>query len=105
MEIVKFNLEDKNKLLDLDKECFGVNHWGNDLWQEILGDLEHNIIYLVKQNTELISYLMIYNWGKEKNYVKVTNIGTKSFFRGQKLAHRLFETMLNEMKKRRNERF
>lgn len=67
--------------------------------QEILGDLEHNIIYLVKQNTELISYLMIYNWGKEKNYVKVTNIGTKSCFRGQKLAHRLFETMLNEMKK------
>lgn len=31
MEIVKFNLEDKSKLLDLDKECFGVNHWSDDL--------------------------------------------------------------------------
>lgn len=99
MEIVKFNLKDKNELLELDKECFGVNHWGNELWQEILGDLEHNIIYLVKHNADLIAYLMIYNWGKEKNYVKVTNIGTKSCFRGQKLAHKLFETMINEMKK------
>lgn len=99
MEIVKFNLKDKNELLELDKECFGVNHWDNKLWQEILGDLEHNIIYLVKQNNELIAYLTIFNWGKEKNYVKITNIGTKSCFRGQKLAHKLFETMINEMKK------
>lgn len=66
MEIVKFNLKDKNELLELDKECFGVNHWDNELWQQILEDLEHNIIYLVKQNTELIAYLMIYNWRKEK---------------------------------------
>ena len=48
MEIVKFNLIDKNELVELEKECFGVNHWDNELWQEILGDLEHNIIYLVK---------------------------------------------------------
>lgn len=46
MEIVKFDLKYKNELLDLDKECFGVNHWDNELWEEILGDLEHNIIYL-----------------------------------------------------------
>lgn len=25
MEIVKFKLKDKNELLELDKECFGVN--------------------------------------------------------------------------------
>ncbi|EQB87754.1 ribosomal protein S18 acetylase RimI-like enzyme [Clostridium punense] len=99
MEIVKFNLKDKNELLELDKECFGVGCWDNELWQSILEDLEHNIIYLVKQNTELIAYLMIYNWGKERNYVKITNMGTKSSFRGQKLAHKLFETMLSEMKK------
>ena len=67
--------------------------------QEILWDLKHNIIYLMKQNNELISYLTIFNWGKEKNSVKITNIGTKSSFRGQKLAHILFETMLDEMKK------
>lgn len=53
----------------------------------------------MKQNNEIIAYLMIYNWGKEKNYVKITNIGTKSCFRGQKLAHKLLETMINEMKK------
>ena len=66
MEIVKFNLKDKNELLELDKECFGVNHWGNGLWQQILGDLKHNIIYLAKQNNEIIAYLTIFNWGKEK---------------------------------------
>lgn len=99
MEIVKFNLKDKNQLLELDKECFGADCWSNELWQEILKDLGHNIIYLVKQNNELIAYLMIFNWGKEKNYVKITNIGTKSEFRGQKLAHKLFETMINYMKK------
>ena len=99
MEIVKFNLKDKNELLELDKECFGVGCWDNELWQSILEDLEHNIIYLVKQNTELIAYLMIYNWGKERNYVKITNMGTKSSYRGQKLAHKLFETMISEMKK------
>lgn len=98
MEIVKFNLKDKNELLELDKECFGVGCWDNELWQTILEDLERNIIYLVKQDTELIAYLMIYNWGKERNYVKITNMGTKSSFRGQKLAHKLFETMINEMK-------
>ena len=27
MEISKFNLKDKNELLELDKECFGINHW------------------------------------------------------------------------------
>lgn len=99
MEIVKFSLKDKKELLELEKECFGVNSWDNELWQQILGDLEHNIIYLVKQNNELIAYLSIYNWGKEKNYVKVTSIGTKEPFRGQKLAHKLFETMIDEMKK------
>lgn len=31
MEIVKFKLKDKNELLELDKECFGVNHWDNGL--------------------------------------------------------------------------
>lgn len=99
MEIVKFDLKYKNELLDLDKECFGVNHWDNELWEEILGDLEHNIIYLVKQNNKLIAYLAIFNWGKEKNYVKITNIGTKNGFRGQKLAHTLFKIMIHEMKK------
>ena len=98
MEIVKFNLKDKNELLELDKECFEVDHWDNEVWQTILEDLERNIIYLVKQNTELIAYLMVYNWGKERNYVKITNMGTKSCYRGQKLAHKLFETMINEMK-------
>ncbi|SMC16544.1 Ribosomal protein S18 acetylase RimI [Clostridium acidisoli DSM 12555] len=99
MEITKFDLKDKNELLELDRECFGIDIWDDDLWKEILEDLEHNIIYLVKQNNEIIAYLMIYNWGKEKNYVKITNIGTKSCFRGQKLAHKLLETMINEMKK------
>ena len=99
MKIVKFNIKDKKELIDLDNECFGVNNWDNELWNKIFEDLEKNIIYLVKQNTELIAYLMIFNWGKEKNYVKITNIGTKSCFRGQKLAHKLLETMINEMKK------
>ena len=36
MEIVKFNLEDKNELIELDKECFGENCWNNELWSEIL---------------------------------------------------------------------
>ncbi|MEG0672174.1 N-acetyltransferase [Clostridium sp.] len=100
MEIVKFNLKDKNELIELDKECFGaVACWNNETWQEILADLEHNIIYLVKESNEIISYLMIFNWGKEKNYVKITNIGTKSCFRGQKLAHKLIETMIDDMKK------
>lgn len=99
MEIVKFNLKDKKELLKIDKECFGVNHWDNELWQKILGDLEHNIIYLVKQNNALIAFLTIFNWEKEKNFVKITNICTKSCFRGQKIAHKLFEIMINEMKK------
>ncbi|MDT8719182.1 GNAT family N-acetyltransferase [Clostridium sp. 19966] len=97
MEIVKFNLKDKNELIELDKECFGVSSWDKELWQEIFGDLEHNIIYLVKEHDDLIAYLSIFNWGKEKNYVKITSIGAKSCFRGQKLAHKLFETMINEM--------
>lgn len=59
MEIVKFTLKDKDELLELDKECFGVNRWGDELWQEILGDLEHNIIYLVKQNSDLIAYELV----------------------------------------------
>lgn len=97
MEIVKFNLKNRNELLELDKECFGVNHWSDEFWQEIIGDQGHNIIYLVKQNNELIAYLAIFNWGKEKNYVKITNIGIKSSFRGQQLAHKLLETMIAEM--------
>lgn len=44
MEIVKFNLKYKNELLELDKGCFGENRCHNELWQEVLGDLEHNII-------------------------------------------------------------
>ena len=99
MEIVKFDLKDENELLELEKECFGINCWNNKLWQEVLGDLEHNVIYLVKHNNEIIAFLTIFNWGQEKNYVKITNIATKSCFRGKKLAHKLFETMISEMKK------
>ena len=99
MEIVKFNLKDENELLELEKECFGINCWSNELWQEVLGDLEHNVIYLVKHNNEIIALLTIFNWGQEKNYVKITNIATKSCFRGKKLAHKLFQAMISEMKK------
>ncbi|MDH8679933.1 GNAT family N-acetyltransferase [Fusibacter bizertensis] len=92
-------MKDRNELLELDKECFGVDQWDNELWQEIFDDFEHNFIYLVKQKNELIAFLTIFNWGKEKNYVKITNIGTKSSYRGQRIAHKLFETMISEMKK------
>ncbi|WP_084665971.1 GNAT family N-acetyltransferase [Clostridium collagenovorans] len=93
------NCEEKNELIELYKECFGENCWNNELWSEILEDLGHNIIYLVKQSNEIIAYLMVFNWGQEKNYVKITSIGTKSSFRGQGLAHKLIETMIDDMKR------
>lgn len=99
MEIVKFNLKDRNDLLELEKECFAVDYWDDELWQEIFDDLEHNVIYLVKHKNELIAFLSIFNWGKDINYVKITNIGTKSCYRGQKIAHKLFDTMISEMEK------
>ena len=37
MEIVKFSLKDKNELLELDKECFGVNHWDSEFCKKFYG--------------------------------------------------------------------
>lgn len=39
MEIVKFDLKDENELLELENECFGINCWNNELWQEVLGEM------------------------------------------------------------------
>lgn len=98
MEITKFKLEDKEELLKLDEECFLEDYWEMEIWDSIFSDLERNIIYLAKENNEIVSYLMIFNWGNERNYVKITNIGTKERFRGRGIAHKLFEVMIKEMR-------
>ena len=60
--------------------------------------LECNIIYLAKQDGKTIGFLMVFNWGNKKNYVKITNIIAKECFRGQKIAQKLIETKISERK-------
>lgn len=97
MEIIKFNEAYFDRFLALEKHCFGATAWGRDQWQEILADHEHTVLYLAVENGEPVAFLAIYNWGNEKNYVKITDIGTKEACRGKKIAHKLMETMLEEM--------
>lgn len=98
MEIRKFESSDQTELAALEKTCFGKACWEDEVWQDILGDPARNVIYLATENGEIASFLAVYNWQPERDFVKITNVGTKPDFRGQGLVHRLFETMLTEMR-------
>lgn len=98
MEIIQYNEAYRDRLIALEKHCFPGDSWEDEIWQDILGDLGPNVIYLAVEGGEVAAFLAIYNWGSEKNFVKITNIGTRENFRGQKLAHRLMETMMAEMR-------
>lgn len=97
MEIIKYSAPYLETLLELEKHCFGVNATEKEEWQEILAD-EHTLLYLAVENGEVLAFLSIYNWGTEKNFVKITDIGTRESCRGRRIAHRLMETMMAEMK-------
>lgn len=98
MKIRKFEPSDDRELIALEKMCFGDDCWEDEVWQDILSDQAHNIIYLAMENEEIASFLAVYNWLPERDFAKITNVGAKPSFRGQGFVHRLFETMLTDMK-------
>lgn len=98
MEIRKSTLSDQKELIALEKACFGEDCWEDGVWQDILSDPVRNIIYLATENEEIASFLAVYNWNPERNFVKITNAGTKPCFRGKGYIRQLFETMLAEMR-------
>lgn len=96
MEIIKWNGTYFDKFLELEAHCFGPAAWGREEWTEILSD-EKTAVYLAVEAGELIAFLSIYNWGSKKNFVKITDIGTRADFRGRKIAHKLMASMMAEM--------
>lgn len=100
MEIIKFDETWFDQLLALEQACFGITAWGKEEWTEILADRDHVTVYLMEENGQAVAFLAIYNWGTEKNYVKISDIGTKPGFQGKKIAHQLMETMIAEMEAR-----
>lgn len=58
MDIEVLDKSRMGELIKVDICCFLDSHWDMELWNLIFNDLEHN---------KIVGYLMIYNWGKEKN--------------------------------------
>ena len=96
IEILKEDV--KKELIQLENSCFGPSHWEMDLWDEIFSDLERNVIYGIKVKDRLVAYLMIYNWGKERDYVKLTNLAVSEEYRNKKYASELMRYMLDHMR-------
>lgn len=99
MDIVVLDKSRMEELIKVDKSCFLDLHWDTERWNLIFNDLEHNKIYAVLKDNKIVGYLMIYNWGKEKNYVKLTNIGVLKEVRNNNYASKLIEFMLSDMRK------
>lgn len=97
MKIVKLSKADRFELEKLDKKYFGNSHWEEEIWNQVFDDLNRNIIYAIKEQNKVLAFLMIYNWGKEKNYVKLTNIAVSEENRNKSLAKLLISKMMDEM--------
>ena len=94
----ELGIEQYDSIVEFDKLCFPTDFWKEEDWKELLED-QQAIYYALLDEDKLVGTAFIYNWGREKEYVKIMNISVHPEYRRQGLAHKLMDHIVEEMKK------
>ena len=97
-EILTVGLNEIDYIYEFDKRCFENDYFSRDIWLELLED-ERTIVYIISENEPIKSFLAIYNWKGEDDYVKIMTLGTHPNYRGKGYAQTLMEHMVRQMTK------
>ncbi|NLY19757.1 MAG: GNAT family N-acetyltransferase [Tissierellia bacterium] len=97
-EILTIGLKEIDSIYEFNKICFENDYFNRDTWLELLDDYR-TIVYIISENEFIKSFLAIYNWKDEDDYIKIMTIGTHPDYRGNGYAQKLMEYMIGQMTK------
>lgn len=105
--IERLTLKNLEAIYALNLVCFPQDFTTKEMYTELLEDPRTHV-YAICDDTTPVSFIAIYNWKGENDYIKIMSIGTHPNHRGQGYAHRLMghikEVMLeDDMRKFRAE--
>lgn len=100
----ELGIEQYDSIVAFDKLCFPTDCWKEEDWKDLLED-SMAVYYALLDEDQIVGDVFIYNWGTEKEYVKIMNLAIHPEYRKQGLAHRLLNHVTEEMKKLEMKRF
>ena len=104
IQLKELNVEQFGAIVEFDKLCFPADCWKEEDWKELLED-EQAVYYSMVDDNKIVADVFIYNWGREKEYVKIMNLAVHPEYRKQGLAHKLLSHVTDEMKMLEMKRF
>lgn len=100
----ELGVEQYDSIVAFDKLCFPTDCWKEEDWKDLLED-KMSIYYALLDGDQIIGDVFIYNWGTEKEYVKIMNLAIHPEYRKKGLAHQLLNHVTDEMKVLEMKRF
>ena len=91
-------------IIAFNKLCFPTDFWKETDWKELLED-ERAVYYALMDGDRIVGDVFIYNWKGEKDYIKIMNLAVHPDYRRQGLAHRLLNSVTDEMRQAGMRRF
>ncbi len=96
--ITRLTLKDLDAIDGIEKICFPNDATKREYWIELLED-ERTIVFAIKEDNIVKSYIAIYNWKGENDYIKIMSIGTHPAYRNKGYAHMIMQHTIDEMLK------
>ncbi len=95
---MKLGLEDLDAIDRIERICFPSDPTRREDWIELLAD-ERTIVFALKEDNIIKSYIAIYNWKGENDYIKIMSLGTHPDYRNRGYAHKIMQYTIDEMLK------
>lgn len=95
-QIVRLTLEDLDDFFKALRVCFPGDIIDQQVWYDLFND-SRSFIYAIKSEEVIKASIAFYNWNGKGDYVKIMSIGTHPDYRKQGYAHKLMDSVIENM--------
>lgn len=94
-QMIPVGMEAKEELMAFDLLAFPSDPFEEEAWNELLAD-KRTHTFIIREEEQIVSFISVYDWNGEKDYVKIMTIGTHPQKRQQGYASILMQYVIDK---------